>query len=90
MTISGATQTDEGLEGGCAGGCGLIRNLVCVLLGIGRVASNGFHVTTDTARRYRLIGLIVVLGAVFVFAGYATFEQWSGLVGSLMGGITGT
>lgn len=46
--------------------------------------------TTDTARRYRLIGLIVVLGAVFVFAGYATFEQWSGLVGSLMGGITGT
>jgi len=33
----------------------------------------------------RLIALIAVLGAAFVWAGYATFSQWAALVGGLFG-----
>ncbi|MFD0738254.1 hypothetical protein ACFQZQ_02985 [Lysobacter koreensis] len=41
--------------------------------------------TTDTARRYRAITAAIVISAVFVFTGYATFEQWAGLVRAMLG-----
>ncbi len=41
--------------------------------------------TTDTARRYRLIAWVVGIGAALLVGGYLTAEQWIGLVGALMG-----
>lgn len=40
---------------------------------------------TETDPRWlRLAAWVLGIGAVMVFLGYATFEQWAGLVGGLL------
>ncbi len=41
--------------------------------------------TTDTARRIRLVGWVIGVGAGLLVFGYITADQWMALVGSLMG-----
>lgn len=41
--------------------------------------------TTDSARRWRLAAWVIGVGAVMVFAGVATFDQWAALVAGLFG-----
>lgn len=40
--------------------------------------------TTEAKARLRLVAWIAGVGAVMVFAGYATFDQWAGLLGALL------
>ncbi len=37
-------------------------------------------------RRATLIGGAIAIAAAAMFAGYATFDQWAGFVGGLLGG----
>lgn len=39
---------------------------------------------TEERARYRLAGWVIGVGAVMVFAGFATFDQWSALVIGLL------
>lgn len=39
---------------------------------------------TETRARYRLAAWVIGVGAVMVFAGFATFDQWTGLVLGLL------
>ncbi len=41
--------------------------------------------TTADKSRLRLVAWIAGVGALMVFMGYATFEQWAGLVRALLG-----
>ncbi len=38
-------------------------------------------------RRFRLYAWVIGIGAAFVVAGYATYEQWAALAAGLLGGM---
>jgi hypothetical protein len=42
---------------------------------------------TNTLGTRRLIGWLAAISAVLVVTGYATWPQWSGFVGQLMGSL---